>query len=87
MVPSSQTVPDYADKMTLLAMNKSQNIMADLKGLKTTEGLSKTIVKEGLNKRKEEQYQTTKTVQQKRLRIKNSLTTCSTNKKMLAFYS
>lgn len=65
MVPSSQKIPDYADKMALLAMNKSQDIMEDLKNLKTNEGLSKTIVKEGLNKFKEDQYQVDKKVQQK----------------------
>lgn len=62
-VPNSQHVPDYADKMALLAMNKSPYIMEDLKELKTNDGLSKTIIKEGLNKRKEEQYQNTKTIQ------------------------
>lgn len=65
MVPNSQRVPDYADKMALLAMNKSPFIMDDLKKLKTTDGLSKTIVKESLNKLKEEQYQNTKTIQRK----------------------
>lgn len=57
MVPDSQHVPDYADKMALLAMNESPNVMDDLKELKTNEGLSKTIVKEGLNKSREEQFQ------------------------------
>lgn len=63
MVPDSQHVPDYADRMALLAMNQSQNIMDDLKNLKTNEGLSKTIIKEGLNKSREEQFQRTKPLQ------------------------
>ena len=65
MVPRSQLIPDYADKMALLAMNQSPYIMDELKNLKTNEGLSKTIIKEGLNKRREAQYENTKKIKPK----------------------
>ena len=46
-------------------MNQSPYIMDELKNLKTNEGLSKTIIKEGLNKRREAQYENTKKIKPK----------------------